>query len=56
MLTLADLQKAQTVVQESPLCRRTPMLHDMQEILELSNSAKLHLKLENMQPTGWCNL
>ncbi|XP_072025699.1 L-threonine dehydratase catabolic TdcB-like [Amphiura filiformis] len=52
LATLADLQLAYQVVRKSPLCVRTPMLHHVQDRMEMKEDMDLHLKLENMQITG----
>ncbi len=49
--SLAEIQKAREVLQDSPHCRVTPMLHNMERMFGL-NCSQLHLKLENMQVTG----
>ncbi|XP_014674576.1 PREDICTED: L-threonine dehydratase catabolic TdcB-like [Priapulus caudatus] len=52
LLTLEELKKALVIVQDSHLCRRTPMLYNMQDLLTADATMHLHLKMESMQPTG----
>ena len=52
LASLADLQLAYQVVRQSPMCVRTPMMHHVQDRMEMKEDMDLHLKLENMQITG----
>ncbi|XP_071960598.1 L-threonine ammonia-lyase-like isoform X2 [Antedon mediterranea] len=51
-ITTEDLKAAYTVVQNSPLCIRTPMIHRCQQAFSIEENVQLHLKLENSQTTG----
>ncbi|XP_071960851.1 L-threonine ammonia-lyase-like [Antedon mediterranea] len=52
LITRHNLNSAYTVVQNSPLCIRTPMFHRCQQIFNMKENVQLHLKLENLQMTG----
>ncbi|XP_063960817.1 L-threonine dehydratase catabolic TdcB-like [Lytechinus pictus] len=50
--TLEDIENAYKVVQNSALCKRTPMMLHAEVLLDLDVGCELGLKLENMQTTG----
>ena len=56
LVSLEDIQTAREVVDSSPYTVRTPLLSNVQQMFpELDPSIELHLKLENMQTTGFYN-
>ena len=52
MMNLTRIKDAQQVVNSSPHCLRTPMLHAVQKHFGIDERVRLHLKLENLQKTG----